>query len=210
MHSSCQRFGPAQPQVWFLQAKAQFQLHNITSDSTQFYHVCCCPRPGYCWARGGLLSNPPEQGHYKALNCHFGLSRRECASWVLRMHGLGDCRPSQLMDEMLALLDGHTPCLLFEQIFWSSFQKMFRSCLLMLISLICALGWLVIKTFEATTTTTVSHVSVVPKRRNKFSSTSTEFTDTKGLCFYHSRFGNKAHKCEAPCTFPGNALANRR
>ncbi len=25
-----------------------------------------------------------------------------------------------------------------------------------------------------------------------------------GLCFYHSRFGNKAHKCERGCTYQEN------
>ena len=25
-----------------------------------------------------------------------------------------------------------------------------------------------------------------------------------GLCFYHSRFGNKAHKCEKGCTYQEN------
>ncbi|CDW59682.1 hypothetical protein TTRE_0000802001 [Trichuris trichiura] len=33
------------------------------------------------------------------------------------MDGLGDRTPSQLMSEMLALLDGHEPCFLFRQIF---------------------------------------------------------------------------------------------
>ena len=33
------------------------------------------------------------------------------------MEELGDRQPSALMDEMLSLLDGHTPCLLFKQIF---------------------------------------------------------------------------------------------
>lgn len=31
------------------------------------------------------------------------------------MGGLGDRKPSMLMNEMLALMDGHKPCLLFEQ-----------------------------------------------------------------------------------------------
>lgn len=33
------------------------------------------------------------------------------------MGDLGDRPPSALMDEMLALLDDHTPCMLFEQLF---------------------------------------------------------------------------------------------
>ena len=33
------------------------------------------------------------------------------------MDGLGDRKPSMLMNEMLALMDGHAPCFLYEQLF---------------------------------------------------------------------------------------------
>ena len=33
------------------------------------------------------------------------------------MRGLGDRKPSQLMDDMLVLMDGHATCFLFEQLF---------------------------------------------------------------------------------------------
>ena len=155
---------------------------------------------------------------HKALKDHltatFGLSHCECASQLLRMCGLGDCRPSQLMDEMLALLDGHTPCLLFEQIFLEQLPEDVHLPLananfsyLCAVSLLMDTLWLACDQ-DVGATTTVSHVSVVPKCCNKFSSTSAEFTDTKGLCFYHARFRNKAHKCKAPCAFLGNALAD--
>ena len=38
-------------------------------------------------------------------------------------HSLGDMRPSQLMDEMLGLLGGHEPCLLFESLFLKSMPE---------------------------------------------------------------------------------------
>ena len=39
------------------------------------------------------------------------------AAKLLHMDGLGDRKPSMLMNNMLALMDGHKPCLLFEQVF---------------------------------------------------------------------------------------------
>ena len=36
---------------------------------------------------------------------------------LLHMDSLGDCKPSLLMNETLALMDGHKLCLLFEQAF---------------------------------------------------------------------------------------------
>lgn len=54
------------------------------------------------------------EGLKALLLCTFGLSRRNCATHILHMDGLGDQKPSALMSEMLALMDGR---LLFEQAF---------------------------------------------------------------------------------------------
>ena len=42
----------------------------------------------------------------------FGLNECERASRLLHFRPLGDSKASALMDEMLALLGNHTPCLL--------------------------------------------------------------------------------------------------
>ena len=31
-----------------------------------------------------------------------------------------------------------------------------------------------------------------------------------GLCFYHRRFGDKAHRCVSPCNYAENLPAGRR
>lgn len=36
---------------------------------------------------------------------------------MIHLQGLGDQKPSELMDYILSLLNGHKPCLLAEQIF---------------------------------------------------------------------------------------------
>ena len=68
-----------------------------------------------------MLSATPGEGSYESLKQRllrtYGLSRRDIASQLLHMPGLGDRKPSALMDNMLTLMDGHLPCLLFEQIF---------------------------------------------------------------------------------------------
>ena len=64
---------------------------------------------------------PPDSDKYVALKTRlldtFGLSPRQRASRLLHFRPLGDSKPSALMDEMLALVADHTPCLLFEQLF---------------------------------------------------------------------------------------------
>ena len=47
----------------------------------------------------------------------FGLSKRELATRLLNFRLLGDTKPSVMMDEMLALLGDHPPCLFFEQLY---------------------------------------------------------------------------------------------
>ncbi|GFR63497.1 Gag pol protein [Elysia marginata] len=65
-----------------------------------------------------LLTAPPPSNKYGALKeffiSAFGLTDEERASTLLDLRGLGDYKPSELMDNMLSLLGGHTPCFLFK------------------------------------------------------------------------------------------------
>ena len=67
------------------------------------------------------MSKPLTDRKYKALKdlliATLGLSRRERASRLLHFCKLGDTKPSNLMDKMLALLRDNPLCLLFEQLF---------------------------------------------------------------------------------------------
>ena len=52
------------------------------------------------------------------LSSAFGLSETERANTLLDLSGLGDRKPSELTDSMLALLGDHNPCFIFKQIFF--------------------------------------------------------------------------------------------
>ena len=114
-------FWTSQPQVWFAQAEAQFQLRKITADETMYYYVVSALDQSTATRLLDLISAPPTDNKYKAVKDRlldtFSLSRRERASRLLHVRPLGDSKPSALMDEMLALLGDHPPCLLFEQLF---------------------------------------------------------------------------------------------
>ena len=114
-------FWAAQPKVWFAQAEAQFKLRKITSDETMYFHVVAALDQETATRLIDLINRPPESDKYKTikewLTDTFDLSERERASRLLHFRPLGDTKPSMLMDEMLALLGGHTPCFLFEQLF---------------------------------------------------------------------------------------------
>ena len=114
-------FWAQQPEVWFLQAEAQFHIRKIKDDTTKYYHVV----PALDQETSGrvldTLSAPPGDNKYTDLKQRllttFGLSKRERASKLLHLHPLGDRKPSELMDEMLSLLADHGFCFLAEQLF---------------------------------------------------------------------------------------------
>ena len=114
-------FWTSQPEVWFAQAEAQFSLRRITTDDTKYFYVLAALDQETATRLLDLINRPPADNKYQVLKDRlidtFGLSRRERASRLLHFRPLGDSKPSALMDEMLALLGDHTPCLLFEQLF---------------------------------------------------------------------------------------------
>ena len=103
------------------QAEAQFAIRKITADETKYYYVLSALDQDTATRLLDLISKPPREDKYKALKERlvdtFCLSKRERASRLLHTRPLGDSKPSALMDEMLALLGDHPPCLLFEQLF---------------------------------------------------------------------------------------------
>lgn len=114
-------FWTSQPEVWFAQAEAQFNLRRITGDETKYFHVLASLDQDTATRLLDLIHRPSDDNKYQALKDRlvdtFGLSRRERASRLLHFRLLGDSKPSALMDEMLALFGEHIPCLLFEQLF---------------------------------------------------------------------------------------------
>ncbi|XP_062913421.1 uncharacterized protein LOC134351287 [Mobula hypostoma] len=114
-------FWSTQPLVWFEQAEAQVHVKQIVSDATRYNYIVGALDQETVGRVINFLHQTPATDRYEALKalliCIFGLSHREWAAWLPHMDGLGDRTPSALMSDMLALADGHKPCLLFEQIF---------------------------------------------------------------------------------------------
>ena len=92
-----------------------------TADDTKYYYILAALDQSTVTRLLDLISQPPADAKYETLKDRlidtFGLSKRERVSRRLYFRPLGDSKPSTLMDEMLALLGDHPPCLLFEQLF---------------------------------------------------------------------------------------------
>ena len=162
-----------------------------------------------------MLSSPPSTNKYGALKTRilasFGLTRRDRAYKLLHLRQLGDRKPSELMDEMLSLLQGHKFCFLAEQLFLEQLPDELRISLASSdFSNACEVAttadalWLA---KQLSISATISKVTS-QHRTSQVSTDNTESDsqapDKQNWCYFHKRFGGKARKCTDPCDYKKN------
>lgn len=125
--------------------------------------------------------------------------------------------PSALMDEMLSLLDGHQPCMLFEQLFLNRMPDPIRLQLAdadftdpRKVAEQADRLWLAMDHNSSS----ALHKVTYPRRQARAKPTAPAKSDDTNSnadwCYYHNRFGDKARKCIQPCKFSGNFQAGRQ
>ena len=210
-----------QPHVWFTQAEAQFHIRRSTADDTIFYHVVAALDQDTAGRLLDVLTTPPETNKYAALKDRllqtFGFTRRERAAKLLEIGGLGDRKPSALLDEMRSLAGGHTSCLLFEEVFLRAMPDGIRMQLAQqdftnldeVATHADALWQAKQQSFGAEG---INKILKVPRPARSSPSCNSDMTttDSNSFCFYHARFGANAKKCRKPCTYTGNGQAGRQ
>ncbi len=205
-------FWTSQPRVWLAQAEAQFVLRKITADDTKYYHVLSALDQDTATRLLDLISSPPAENKYEALRDRlvdtFGLSKRERACLLLHARPLGDSKPSVLMDEMLALLGDHPPCMLLEQLFLERLPEEIR------IQLVDTkvedhrdLARKADALWAAKGMGPSANAIQKPSPMGRKTKPPEGHKDT--LCYYHRRFGGSARQCRDPCTWSGNGQAGR-
>lgn len=220
-------FWTEQPIIWFTQTEAQFVLRNISVDSTKYYHVVAALDQSTAKRVITVLSNPPADGKYQALKDiltkTYGLSAAERASQLLHLPGLGDGKPSEYMDNMLALLGAHTPCFLFRQLFTEQMPASMRPHLARIdVEDYRVLAQEADKLWYSHSSTTCDVIAernkpqprqstkYRPKPANATPSGENSTPADNSECYYHRRFGAQARQCRPPCSFPGNDQTDRR
>ena len=204
-------FWTQQPEVWFLQVEAQFAIKKITDDTTKFYYIVSALDQATSSRVLDILSSPPTSDKYGALKKKllgsFGLTRRDRAHKLLHLHQLGDRKPSELMDEMLALLQGHGFCLLAEQLFLEQLPEELRIPVAALdfsdpraVAVTADALW---SAKQLSTSATIAKVTSQHNRTTQPPSGNTESqpSDKQDWCYYHRKFGDKSRKCTAPCQY---------
>ena len=104
-------FWVSNPLAWFAQAEAQFERRKISQVETKYYHVVAAldnSTANRAQQTSDITSLSPTEKYNTIksfLTSAYGLTDGERATALLNMRGLGDSKPSELMDNMLSLLD---------------------------------------------------------------------------------------------------------
>ena len=206
-------FWTSEPHVWFAQAEAQFNIRGITADDTKYYYVLSALDQTTATRLLDLIQRPPTENKYTALKDRlldtFGLTERERASRLLHFRTLGDSKPSSLMDEMLALLGDHHPCLLFQQLFLERLPEDIRIQLADakfddVRQLARRADALWAARDMGTSANAIQRRQPLKKRaESRSNATASKF------CYYHRTFGDSARRCQEPCAWQGNEQSGR-
>lgn len=103
-------FWPEDPEVWFVQAEAQFQISGVKEDTTKFYHVISQLEQKYIKEIKDIVKNPPATGKYEKLKQELtkrlSISREHQITQLLSHEELGDRKPSQFLRHLKTLAAG--------------------------------------------------------------------------------------------------------
>lgn len=103
-------FWVTRPELWFIHADASFQVGNITSDSTKYYHVVKALEGEMLEHVSDIVSRPPTTGKYEAIKhaliSAFSESSEKKIRRLLTSMELGDSKPSHLLRKMKELANG--------------------------------------------------------------------------------------------------------
>ena len=199
-------FWPKDPESWFFQAEAQFRIRNITEEDTKYWHVVSVlDQETACKVRH-FLRNPPDKDKYTALKdkLHyvFESSHLERALQILNINSLGDRRPSELLEDMYALLpEGATEDFLFKYKFISLLPEPVRNAVsletkgsLREIAKVADKVW----ASSNINTSQVAQVDDGPEIDRVFRQGGAIHSP---LCWFHLEYGKKATRCVQPCSY---------
>lgn len=203
------------PSAWFAQTEAQFALRDITKDETKYYHVVASLDAATATRAVPILTAPPATDKYNAiktfLTTSFELSEDERAAALCNLPGLGDYKPSELLDNMLNLLGDHTPCFLFKHLFLRQLPDYVRSPLAT--SSQTNYRLLAQEADKIHASRSKYHQQEV-QEVNSTNNTNTpnytpRFRIINNLCYYHYKFDNKAMRCVKGCKHYANFKQNQ-
>lgn len=185
-------FWSTRPEVWFRQVEAQFATRHpaITADSTKFNHVVAALDNATAGEVEAIILSPPTHDKYEALKSAlinaFGKTQASKDMELLSLSGLGDRKPSSLLRYMESL--NSDPKTLLRALFLAQLPMEVR------------------RVLAGSSTTDLQDLAkeadaIMEAGSMGFSTTGISAvrkptsSSTSGLCFYHTKFGKAARKC---------------
>jgi len=207
------QFWPETPEFWFIQTEAQFALRGIKDENTKYSYVVSAIDQDVAKRVMDFIKTPPNINRYeefkKRLLSTYCLSESERAQKLLNMPELGDEKPSKLMHNMQVLLGDHQPCFLFRELFLQKMPENIKTALVSMQITNCRkLATAADELFNSQSNLETNAVRAFPQHTAK----ATVKKNRSGFCYFHEKFGDKAFKCQFPCSFKrsGNDKADRQ
>lgn len=221
-------FWKSDPELWFMQIEAQFQIAKVTTDETKFFHVVGSVDSQVLTQVADLVKTPPPKDKYatlrKRLIEQFGQSADEKLSRLLQGFELGDRKPSQLLREMRTIASGTTldDSVLRNLLLKSlpphaqtilAASKETLEGLTLAADKILAVPMLPSQNVVSQAASADLQVQLqnLPQELDRFDSRTRRRrvgfspeprrAESQQFCWYHTTFGKRARKCEAPCRY---------
>ena len=197
------QFWQGNPEVWFTQVESVFSTRSITVQKTKFDYVIQALDNYTADRVQATILHPPEDTPYdaikKALIKAFGKSQSQKDQELLNLNGLGDRKPSALLQHMQNL--NADPKTLFKALFLAQMPPDVRK----ILSTsnkddIEELAEEADKIVEASDHARSAEVNKVAQPRRPA---------TAGKCWIHAKFGEEARKCTGKDSF-GNPCQMRK
>ena len=214
-------FWSGNPEVWFTQVESCFATRKITVQKTQFDHVIQALDNSTADRVQAVILNPSETPYdtlKAALIDAFGKTQAQKDQEILNINGLGDKKPSELLQHMNNL--NADPKTLFKALFLAQLPPEVRQILALSDKTdIKELAKEADRVMEVSRLSGTSQVSSIgfrksggrnpdsrsggrnPGDQHPVSKSDQQWPLLPGLCKYHSKFGDRARSCLPPCKF---------
>ena len=195
------QFWPGNPEVWFKQVESVFSTRSpaITTQQTKFDYVIQALDNNSAEKVQSIILNPPGEPYDKiksALIAAFGKSQAQKDQELLGLNGLGDRKPSELLQHMRNM--NANPETLFKALFMAQLphdaRRILASSTKTELDDLAAEADRIVEVSRLAEAFPVNTTNMGTRRRD-------ETAQRSRICYYHSRFGEKARSCVAPCKF---------
>ena len=211
------KFWTDAPEVWFIQAEAEFGTRQITQDATKYNYLVAALDKDTAMGVLSTLRTVPQANKYAALKTRllatYGLNKFERAARLLEPQALGEEAPSALMEKMLNIRGDLTLESIFQWLFLRQLPEDIRAILIAAKHADSqALAGAADELWKQRRAASTGHVQVVEQVQQEDVSAirgkrppggeAAKAAD-KSICRSHRKWGEKAFTCQPPCLFQG-------